>query len=612
MKKYFLFSLAILISVIQLNNGTIVDLDNINYDNIMQKNNIILLTLCPNNFSKCKTLKTKFSELSSIILNEMSVKITVAFLDVNNFETLPDGMVYEGIPTIYFINREENEFEVYLGSQEISKIIKYLKKKIITEDDIQEIEYNQLSVKLNSVNKAILFAGDISKAPFNFHTVIKASKLAGFTDIFSNHSDAFVKEQKIDEFDLIIVHKNDKGLVYNKLNLSSDEELTPERLRQIILINYRYIKVKTKSDKNVHFTTLTEFDLELILNHNIPALIYIFGDKQQLSKTIENELEDIGKLYRNQFLTLKISFSSKLLRLLGVNELFSLNKQKLPALIFLNENPNNSDDVEKYLLPNVFKLSEKLDEEIVKYRENVEKFITESRIHKPSNIIFTQSEGDNFQITGENLSSVIGEALKIENEIVMILCPKLSPKFERIYHRLERVVSKLLEANDNKIVFDHMDPLLNELPFINYNYYPTIALIQKSNDQFSDKKTNVKLLESGFTMDNIIKFIEKNSVHQVKSKSIPREDYLIREEKKRPIYPIHKHRFTKRFLSETGSNLNMGLKRKWTVLKKNELVFKKIDISDIESGNDYEDDETDDLDLNDHIKEDEYEIKDDL
>jgi hypothetical protein len=127
------------------------------------------------------------------------------------------------------------------------------------------------------------------------------------------------------------------------------------------------------------------------------------------------------------------------------------------------------------------------------------------------------------------------------------------------------------------------------MSFIDYNYYPTIALIQKSK---VSKKWKVKIHNGKLTTFEITKFIRNSISESTSDQPLENEGEVNSFEEDNPLFAIHKLRFEGKVLGESliNQSFNVGLKRKWINLKKNNLVGTKGDLEYLQYPNFFEDD----------------------
>jgi hypothetical protein len=580
------------------------------------------MSLCSEKISKCSKLRNTLIEVSKRSPDELGTEIPIGMIDTDKNPKLAMKWIDEGFATLYYVNQEETEKEVYLGLKQAKNIIKYLKFKLVSNIESVDKETQLLaSFNSNLLRTAIVFFGSENSAPFTISTLARAGREAGINKVFIVRDEKYLDKLKIDDFDVAIFSKDHHKSIYDikRLYVQDEDDLSMKKLRNILIINYRNL--------NGYFSFLKESDLELIFNQNLPTLFYVYSDKSQLSKSVEADITDLAKKYANEFLFFKSPINSKPLKLIELNRLFNFTKQDLPALVLTNENPSNSDDVEKFyanqLLAKRVKTMEGL---IVREREEkeldselidkyiVEQFIDKYKIRALANKLFSEPDLDEneFKMTAEYFAGVIDEALGEGNEVLLIICPRSIKKFNRIRARIYRTYQKIHKLNNEKILFDEIDPFLNEVSYINYKYYPTLALIQKSKIQEGPNRWNVHIKENGFTHDQIINFVKSHTSlpnFKVNNTALGRDLEINELESKHHLYPVLKNRLDAKLLSENLIKGENGFRRRWLNLKRTGQV---PNIVTVDNGNEYEEDFDDNIEVNDNIDESVFGRKDEL
>lgn len=630
--KKLVFLISLLLILLNQSSSELIDLNSTNYDKFISENKIHLINLCSEKIPKCKLLRNILFEVQDQSKSFLEKEIPVGIIDIDNETEIANKYVWEGFPSILFrdFSSSENITINYLGAKETKNILKFLKFNTVSYIEEKNSEKEILSsMKNEKLSYSVVFLGDSKTSPFTMEFLARASKLAGISKIYHLNSNEALNKYKVEEYDIALF--NPKSEKMQLLNISQDEDLSLKRITQILLINKRNIKGI--------FSPLRAIDLEYSLNKRIPTFYYIYSEKKHLPKTIENEISDLAKRYKNEFLFFKSSIQNQPLKMLDFEGIFNFNSTHLPALILTVESPSNNDDVEKYIVRGSDLLAEKmkilrkqaegkkidynstdnnpeqLDIPLHDYinKQIVENFLEHYKKGKLPRTYITESDDSDVRLSGENLQASIDDALSENKEVILLICPRMSKKYDRIKARLVRAHEKVYPFNNEKIVFDEFDPIWNEISNINYNYYPTVALIQKNQDTFSLQKWKVKLLESGFTNKKIIEFLQQNSeLHvNVTSSAVPAQYDL--EEERNPIYPIYKKKFDSKFFSENLIKHEVGLKRKWYMLKKHKLLLDESneELNEFDDANFWEDDkqQPDDYLQNDEFDEKSYELK---
>jgi len=660
--KAFIFTLFFLFTLLTSNliKAQTTDLDPQDYDNFKKRNLLFMITICNFKDTKCTKLKSLFDQVFLKLKMEHLVEIKFPFLDTNKFsEKLINEYSYEGFPVIYYINQSDSEKEVFFGTRDLENIYKFLKYKLIFPDEnlIEAKDDTDAIEKINNIKgeKALIIMGEFKSYPqFSFSLFQKAARKAGLNIIVQIKSDDLLEKYEVVEFDLAIydskikyekpIYTTDEGLgesgtyQFFRLKINKQKNYQSETLSQAILI------ADINKNKNDLFKNFTQETFEFALNQGLTTMFYLYSDKEKhLSNELEESLQQLASQYQNEIIFTKGSINHKIIKSLKFVKHYNITKKDLPMILFTKKPQDYfnkmsvkdfityNDDVEKYILKNS-QLKIFVDTFLKSYmnRHNINESnqltlsseIIETLIERIIDQVYPKSsfhtESEKIQMNGENFIMVINEGLEEENSsILLMICPRSSKKYSRIRSRIERVFNIVYEANDKKIIFDEFDPLENEISYINYNYYPTIAFIQKSK---TPKKWKVKLHNGKLTTYEITKFIKNSLSSSLNEIPLENEGEVSVFEKENPLYPINKLRYEGKIFSEGvfTDKINVGLKRRWNSLKKNKVFLTNGIFEKLEYPNNYnEDNNTEDFDFEDdvlesHLHKNEDETKNDL
>lgn len=619
------------------------DLEAQDYENFKKRNILFMLTICNFNDTKCKKIKPVFDEVFQKFKSEHNIEIKFPFIDAGKLpEKLWNEFSYEGFPVTYFINQSESEKEVYLSVRDLSNITKFLKYKLIfAEENLLEAkDENEAIEKVNATKekRALILMGDFKAYPhFSFALFQRAAKKAGLENLIQIKSDEVLEKYYVNEFDLAIYDANYK---YENPNFVSEDELNKEEF-----LNFFRVKIKKNSiyeaeslsqailiadlnkNKTNLFSNFKEETFEYALNHGLPNVYYLYSTSEQIPKELEESIRSVASNYQSEFVFTKGSINSKIIKSLKFVKHYNITKFDLPMLLvtknpeeYFNKVPVKSlvtynDDVEKYILKQT-QLKKFVDIHLPSYRlknniaddselgfspEIVETFLEKIKDKMFPKITF-HTYSEQIQMNGENFVSVINEALEEENSIiVLMICPKSLKKYSRIRSRIERVFNIIYEANDKKIIFDEFDPLQNEISFIEYNYYPTIAIIQKSK---TPKKWKVKLHNGKLTTHEITKFIKNSISGNTNENPLENDGEVTKFEQENPLYAIQKLRYEGKLFSEgvVTDRVNFGLKRRWFSLRRNKVFLNKKQLEHLDYPNHYEEDDiTEEFEFEDEV-----------
>ncbi len=626
------------------------DLNSQDYDNFTKDNLLFMLTICNFKDTKCKKLKETYEAVYEKFKRENNLEIKFPFINEENLtDRIMSKYIYEGIPVTYYVNLSHSNKEVYFGLRDLNSIYEFLKYKlIIPEENLFEAKDEKEAIEkinLTKEKRALVIIGDLNTYPhYNFNLIQKAGRKSGFENVVHIKNYEILEKYEVVHFDLAIYDQKFKYQSNNDFKTNSDEELLTSDNNEI---NFYRLKInkdkKYEADKLSRLILLADYNknntnlfsnfddknFELALNHGVPTIFYLYSDKsEQLNQYIEEDLKKAAKNYQNEFIFTKGSINHKIIKSLKIVKHYDIIKSDLPMILItskpeeyfhqfsLRDHETYNDDVDKFILKksklNLF--TEKFLKNY-KSRNNIEEGdeitfsseIIETYIQKiKENIVkknthFTLNE--NFELNGENfIGSVTDTIEKDESILVLIICPKGSKKYARIRSRIERVFNIIYKANNEKILFDEFDPFLNEISFINYNYFPTIAVISKSDSPNSWK---VNIHNGKLTTNAITRFIQSSIKEYVTELPLENEAEVTKFEKENPLYPMHKIRYEGKLLSDrvVTDMVNVGLKRRWYSLKKNKRILNKGQLKNLEYPNVYEEDEdiTEDLEIIDDV-----------
>ena len=632
--KTILLALSIFINL-SLIKSQVSDLTVNDHDNYKKSNLSFIITICNFTDTKCKNLRKVFEQIFKKFQKDFNLELKFPFLDSKNLpEKIVSEYTYEGFPVTYFINQSENEKELFLGAREFDRLLKFLKYKLIFPEEnlIEANNETEILTYLNKSNdkKALIILGTFTAySNFSFNLLRKAARKAGIEKVIQIKNEEIIQKYNINEFDLGIFDtkllKNKEDLISSenifRLKINKTKKYEIEELTQMILL----VDIN-KNEKNL-FSNFSEVDFEYALTYGLPSLFYLFSDKEkQLPTKLEDSLKTVALNYQNDLIFRKGSINSKILKNLKFVKQYNITKNDLPLILITKKNTNyfnpitnknamiNDDDVEKFILKksqlkNFVKsflkshASSNLDVDNLNFTPEIIQTLIEKIKDQEFSPTAFNTVSELIQMNGENFKFVIDDALKEENTIVLIICPKASKKYNRIRSRVERVFNKIYEANDKKIIFDEFDPLENEISFIYYNYYPSIALIQKTT---TVNKWKVRVYQGKLSTYDITQFIKNSADFSVNEVNLDNEAEINKYENENRLNPLHKLRYEGKLFSENiiSDTMNIGLKRRWYILKKNNKVISKGEFDELEYPNYYEEDLfSDDFEIDDNADE---------
>ncbi len=617
MQKIFPSFLLILIFLLCFASCEVVEVNDSNFEAFQSTNSLYMLLLCSSRIPKCKKLKSKLLEISRKAHQALNIDLIIAYVEIESLKSnssILSQFPYEGFASIYYINSAEGEKEAYIGAKEVKNILRYLKFKLIhkieTASDEKDLTKQMKSSKLEV---ATIFFGDILTSPFSVQNLSRASKLSGIEKVYIITNKDLLEKYKVNDWEVGLF--NLKSEAFTMLNLQDEDELTIEKISQIIMINKRNLRG--------FFSNLRAVDLELSLTKLVPTLFFIYEEKSQLLPNTEKDITDLAKRYKNEFLLFKSAINSKPLKTIQLKQFFNLTSADLPALVLTAKNTNadsSTDDVEKFIVKNsellaqkekYLKIQKEAKGDLSETNQNdinelinkrvVENFLENFKKGKLYKTYFSEYEEYEMKMTGDNFIEVIDNALEESKAVVLLICPKISKKYERARLIMQRTFEKIWEVNQNQILFDEFDPFVNELGNVNYHYIPTVAIIRKNPDSFASNKWLIDLKEKGFTTKSITEFVGSH-FEEMKLNMTRTDSEAEEEEERNPLWPILKTRFDSKFLAENVVKFDVGFRRRWTWAKKQGLVLADEDLTEFATFNEWEEDyEPDDYAANDNV-----------
>lgn len=512
------------------------------FDEIFQNYLTSIILVCGKSFIKrCQRKKELLMNLHSILQEN---NIGTGYIESSNLNLIKSSieLIDEGIPSLHLIKFDSNhtiiEHKVLTMKHTYDNLIRFInynKAPIMIEIASEKELYS--SLMNNTVNKAIVF-------PFipDIDTVALITKCAIFGDfkyIYQTKNNTFTKGDCISKCVLIYYKNKDGSYIRNAVEIEYNYEVMSKKI---------LIETKKKTD----FGKVNIYKMELLFSKNIGSLIFLNGHSNT-SKIIDITSvlpKNFIDKYKNQITFSHSVLSNYIIDGLELRKLFQFDKNiKLPGFVYLSPNPLY-DDVEKFFVP----YSEETKNTFL---STIEKLIInpkESQLSKYK-IIF---EDNTYPI--QKLNNLL-QTLKSPSEILLLICPKKSLKYNRIIQRIKRILPHLPES----IIFHEIDPFINEFTLFPYQYIPTLAFIKENME--------IVKMESDFTTSHIINFIISNSQEgkKVNFEIINKKEV---NDKTHPLYPVHKNRFEYQMLSLGKTEKYVGLKRLWKSLKELKYIVK--------------------------------------
>jgi hypothetical protein len=386
-----------------------------------------------------------------------------------------------------------NDHELYVGGLKTNSLLNFLKKKVFFSlKNINNLEELKTSMKKGKSSKAIVYAfNSNNNFTINHYILGEASKMAGIKNTYITDTSEFLETHNIKDFDLMIFTQVREqnyfgGERFNCEEIDNFHDISKNKSELFNLIKLYSRKM---------FEKLNQDDIENAIDDGIPTLYLIYKYKNQ---EIHDAMLNLAKKYKKEFWFIKSPLvkDSKL-----ITSYFNITKNTIKndsILILTVKNQRANDDVEKY----VFNRTSILN------FENVEQFLFDFKSGKlrfsSSRLIYNHPRNNTnnspFQILiGSNFVNEINSSVGNNKYAIILLCPVMMKKYNRIHTRLERVYNKL-KSNEN-LAFYQFDPLLNEIEYIDYKKYPSIVIVKNLNWEY-------EILDDDFTTSNIVNFIK--------------------------------------------------------------------------------------------------------
>jgi hypothetical protein len=568
----------------------VIEIDDSNYEKKIKSIRVYFMTLCEAKHHKCKKVLQTIKEELLETIDTSKIEIKILFIDTQNCKKYKKHFQLEGLVTQYFVNKHENQKELYIGERTSDYIIKYIKEKLLfeTEEVYSENELIKLMKEKDNIETTILFAGNLQFAPYNLHFVNRAAKLSGIRKIFFSSAFDIMEKNKLElnDWDLIIYrHRNSTNTttsealkIYKKPTSLID---TVDKLKTFFLIKLR----RQLKEADIE-------DLEIAINRGVRSLFFIYESLDQYKEyhNLVNELADKFKdesiLMRLPYIYNNMESENKPLQEVLI-KYFKLQKDDLPALIQLapyqypleilqndmHYYQFNPDDVQKYICRRV-------------NNDKLKLIIESGNLLSANNSLFDQiifSESlQQPHVSGEIKKynpSLLKEFFKNnmngsakEILVLLIATKEMREKYLRIVTRFKRLVEKF---KYHQINFGELDPFYNELQYFSYKSLPAVLILWNNG--------NTEEYTGKFQTYPLTQFIQNNLPDPARLNIDNEKDYPYKQEKNYDITIESKLRVEGRFINQilkgnSNSKQMFGLKRMWKWYKMvNNIVIEKFE-----------------------------------
>jgi hypothetical protein len=509
----------------------ITQLDSKSLESFTEASDTYLLAFCHKNINECKNLDQ--------ILQKITQNIPIARFDVNEDKIIPE--LYNILSYPHIVLKNKDETHLYNGPSNAFRLNKFLLDKL--EIRIEEVDsLEKLQDRMNSYNmkQSIVVVGDHESTNFNITLLAEVCKSVNINTVFFTKDDDILEKFDINsyEFDLFLVQENmrKKRLYIHIL----ENYLEKESLQNFIYQNIREI-----------YGLVTPLDLNLALSSNPLTTMFVIYENAGDSylPALNAELKLLAEQYRDMVNIVHGAFKYK--HMVAISRYIGLSTADLPAFVVTRKNAYNDDDVEKY----VYKVGSNVSRE-----DLIQMF---SHPDQTKRVYFAETE--QIKLAGDNFVEVLSEPIKQEGqEVLLLICPQSSKKYQRIRERVNAVFEKLYQINNQTVLVDEVDPLLNEISHVSYRSIPTVMLL--TNTTNTDKLWDFVIYHGDFSSEDIIQFVLKNSKQNLKAEELP--ESIKQAEQGKPISQVSKYLFEKIVLSDANKlETKFGLKRMWKGLQ---------------------------------------------
>lgn len=569
--------LLFFILMVCISNCEIMILNKENYASLSTMNTPYLISIGNLQIEKSKNVTQVLRDLEVLcVASKLDIKLV--YLDIVEQKEIAGEWLVTKIPSHFFINNEDGNHDSYLGWTDQKQILKFIQNKIFLP--VQYLDSIDTFDKYRKEHKSIVYVTKKEKFDPNDQNNLfrKAAKFLGFKYFFYTDTKEFLElfNMTIEETDLILLNRTREydSKIQNFERLYINENVTNPN-------NYTEIKRYIEAMQREPFSVINIKNYEKMIEEGEPTVVLIYDKTAKTFGRMKSVLIDKMRLlalkYRKDINFVHGTFSDAEI----LTEYFWLDDEsgdyKVPFLI-ITQAGDSTDDIDKYILNKEITI------------ENVEQFINDFKAGKLEKDLFVEYNDEELEavdydrtkidvksfknelmvnnkmiITNAyNITNAIDWAINQGKEVVLLICPKVSKKYNRIKTRLERVIDKL--KRNKQIYFLVVDPIMNELVNIEYKFIPSVMHIKKNINFYENENKYIFTDHTKeLTTEKITEFITNNSNFKLNVQKLERENIVNEFEHKFKLSRMRKQHFEDKIyeLKYDRVATKGGLKRFW-------------------------------------------------
>uniref|UniRef100_A0A646QIL9 Protein disulfide-isomerase n=1 Tax=Hemiscolopendra marginata TaxID=943146 RepID=A0A646QIL9_9MYRI len=462
---FLFFSVYVQCEEVKNEDGVLV-LNKQNFDEVIEKNNFILVEFYAPWCGHCKALAPEYSKAAQKLEQENS-NIKLAKVDATEETELAEKHEVRGYPTLKFF--KNGKPTSYTGGRTADEIVNWLKKKT-----------GPAAAALTSVDEIEKFKDASDVAIIGFFKDVASGDAKIFLEVADDIDDSpFAVTSEDAAFEKYGLNK-DGVVLFKKFDEGKNDfegEISVEALKTFIQIN--------------SLPLVTEFAHETaqkIFGGEIKSHALLFGDKSSADLKAKKEtFREVAKTFKGKVLFVSINTEEEDNQ--RILEFFGIKKEELPALRLI-----------------------RLDEDMTKYKPDVNDFTKEylnkyiedfvDNKLKPHLLSQDLPEDWNKHAVKTLVSSNFDEIAFDKSKDVLVEfyapwcghCKQLAPIYEKLGETFQKNPS---------VVVAKIDATSNELEHTKIQSFPTIKLFKR--------ETNEVIEYNGErTLEGLTKFLESD------------------------------------------------------------------------------------------------------
>jgi hypothetical protein len=491
--------------------------------------------------SKSNDFEPVFDE-ASVKAKSLGWNVSFAKVNAGKNKKMAKSWDADSFPVIFWIDNSESEVIEVDQPYSVNVLMRFINTSLNIETE-ELPDFKTLENKQKN-GRSIVFVGDKEKHIHEYKRLVKIARDDSFNQIFDSKSAEFFEKYGINpnSYDAVIYKTKNKTLNEGeRLYLKTGDEMTKDYIENIFNIYLRLPWGKLTSSalhSAVESPTVT------------PTVFVIYDQNATSNLQISHSLENLAIKYRKDFWFLNSTYDSKHAYLIA--EVFNITQEKLPYYVLINDNPANSDDVDKYVLSSGNALTqEELETLLIKYRDG-----------KLTKFIYTESTPDK-NVDEHGIQKLVGSNFEhkvfqeeLSRYLLLFLCVDSNKRCKQGKEIFVRVVNKL--SLNEFLNFAEINTAYNEISHLKYDKLPSYVLFSKSDDSESRRK-GAKIYSGPINTKSIVEWIRKSIDVDVKEKLLESEVLLNEQELRRPLKSAPKN--NEEFYANLEDGHTIGLKR---------------------------------------------------